>query len=125
MNTNKQIKSFEDPFSLEVQESNLKVNGKVNHSASALISKGEISGKTNNSIKGNGLGKRCVQTKDTAPRPVKEEINRLAKAWCELLLRQIQEEQTQQFLERAIETNKGENINRDNLEVRKIYAVTR
>ncbi|KKT58116.1 MAG: hypothetical protein UW51_C0006G0203 [Candidatus Amesbacteria bacterium GW2011_GWA1_44_24] len=68
MNTNLQNKTSKDPVSLEVQDSNLKVNGNGIHSTSALISKGEISRETNNSIKGNGLVKGCNQTKDTTPR---------------------------------------------------------
>lgn len=32
-----------------------------------------------------------TQTNNTAPHPIKEEINQLAKAWCELMLGQMQE----------------------------------
>lgn len=126
MNTNKQNKTFKDSLSLEFQDSNQLFNKNGSKVTSAFMkSKGEILSKGRNSIKGNGLDGRCNQTKEAAPRPTDREINRLAEAWCELLLRQIQEEKTQLSLERAIEANKGENINRDNLEVRKIYAVTR
>lgn len=53
--------------------------------------------KTNNSIKGNGVDSKLVLSKDTTPRPTKEEINRLAKAWCEMLLGQVMEERNQQI----------------------------
>lgn len=42
------------------------------------------------SIKGNGVDRRLTQTNNATP-PTKEGLNRLAKAWCELLLNQIQE----------------------------------
>lgn len=97
----------------------------TNKLAQSCRSKRGISVKTNNSIKGNGLEKLCKQTKDAAPRLAKGEINRLAEAWCELLLRQLQEEKTQLSIERAISVNTGENINKNNLEMSKTYAVTR
>ncbi|OGE36929.1 hypothetical protein A3D79_02310 [Candidatus Daviesbacteria bacterium RIFCSPHIGHO2_02_FULL_39_8] len=78
------------------------------------ISKGEISVKSNNSIKGNGLDRKFVQRKDTTPSPIKEELNRLAKAWCELLLGQVMEAHNQQKLLRANGGKTAENINIDN-----------
>ena len=65
---NNTFKSNEESLSHNFGDSNLKVNGNGIHSTSALISKGEISRETNNSIKGNGLVKGCNQTKDTTPR---------------------------------------------------------
>ncbi len=59
----------------------------------ASISKGEISSRTNNSIKGNGLDRKLVQRKDTTPGQANKEVEKLAKAWCELLLNQMQEAQ--------------------------------
>ena len=85
MNTNLQNKTFEECRSLEVQDSNLKVNGNGIHSTSALISKGEISRETNNSIKGNGLVKGCNQTKDTTPR-LKVTVEFAAKQLFQILL---------------------------------------
>ncbi len=35
-----------------------------------------------------------TQTNNTAPRPIKEEINQLARSWCELLIGQMQEQQS-------------------------------
>lgn len=97
----------------------------TNKLAQSCQSKRELSVKDSNSIKGNGLEKLCKQTKDATPRLNKGEVNRLAEAWCELLLRQLQEEKTQLSIERANFRNTGENINKNNLEMSKTYAVTR
>lgn len=38
-----------------------------------------------------GLNGKLVLSKDTIPHPITEEVNQLSKAWCELLLGQMQE----------------------------------
>lgn len=55
----------------------------------------EISRKPNNSIKQTQLTCPLPNPKDTRPPLIKEEINELAKVWCELLLGQIQEVRNQ------------------------------
>lgn len=83
---NTKIKTFKDSLSLEVQDSNLKVNGSGNDDTSALMkSKREISVKTNNSIKGNGLDRHCNQTKDTTPR-IEVTVDFAAKQLFQILL---------------------------------------
>lgn len=59
------------------------------------ITYGEISRKPNNSIKQTQLTCPLPNPKDTRPPLIKEDINQLAKAWCELLLGQIQEVRNQ------------------------------
>ena len=59
------------------------------------ISKREISLRNGNSIEQCRAGSRLVQTNKATPRPPKEEINQMAKAWCELMLNQMQETQYQ------------------------------
>jgi hypothetical protein len=55
------------------------------------ITYGEISRETNNYIKQTQLSCPLPNSKDTRPPLIKEEINKLARSWCELLLGQIQE----------------------------------
>ena len=55
------------------------------------LSKREISRKSNNFIEKCGVGSQLTQTNETTPRSPEEEINQLAKTWCELVLNQIQE----------------------------------
>ena len=84
----------------------------TNKLAQSCRSKRELSVKHSISIKGNGPCKGNGQTNIHTPRLTKGEINRLAEAWCELLLRQLQEEKTQLSIERANFRNTEENINR-------------
>ncbi len=67
---------------------------------------------TKKTINKAGLNGQLIQSKDTTPRPTKEEINRLAKAWCELVLGQVMEEQNQQKLIGANSGKTAENIYR-------------
>ncbi|MBI4100694.1 hypothetical protein HY439_03075 [Candidatus Microgenomates bacterium] len=91
MTTNLQNKTILRVPSLEVRDSKQIVNRNGSKATSALISQREISVKTNNSIKGNGLGRKLVQRKDTTPGQANKEVEKLAKAWCGLLLNQMQE----------------------------------
>ncbi|MCJ7805247.1 hypothetical protein MUP46_01205 [Patescibacteria group bacterium] len=85
MNTNLQNKTFKDPVSLDFQESNLKVNKNHNCSTSALISKGEISSKTNNPIKESEVCCPLTNSKDIAPHS-KVSIDFAASQWFQILL---------------------------------------
>jgi len=95
MNTKTQIKTFKDSVSLEVRDCNKKVNRTANEVATALIHKERYGEKSNNSIKQTQLTCPLPKSKDTRPPHIKEEMNKLAKAWCELLLGQIQEVRNQ------------------------------
>jgi len=87
-------KTFEDSASLEVQDSNLKVNRNANCSTSALISKREISPKTNNSIKQSGLDSQLVQTNNHTRR-IEVSIEFAAKQLFQILLIDIKRRNTQ------------------------------
>ena len=89
MNTNLKNKTFKDPFSLEVQDSKQIFNRNCSKATSALISQREISAKTNNSIKGNGVDRRLAQRKDTTPRS-EVSIDFAAKQFFQILLVDIQ-----------------------------------
>ena len=58
-----------------------------------------------NSTNQAGLNTQLIRPKENTPRTKGEEINRLAKTWCELLLNQIQEHNQP----RAIDPNTEEN----------------
>lgn len=77
-----------------------------------LTSQRGILFKTNDSINGNGVDRRLAQTNNAIP-PIEEEINQLARAWCELMLNQLQEACNQEQLVGAIEPKTIENINID------------
>ncbi len=94
MNTNLQNKTFKDSVSLEVQESKQIFNRNVNCSASALISKREISVKTNNSIKQSGVDCGSVQMKDNTPR-IQVTVEFAAKQLFQILLVDIKRRNTQ------------------------------
>lgn len=59
------------------------------------ISYAQLSRKSNKFIEKCGVGSQLVQTNKAVPRPPEEEINHLAKTWCELMLNQIQEKAMQ------------------------------
>lgn len=79
---------------------------------------------TKKTINRAGLNGQLVQRNNARP-PIKEEINQLARSWCELLLGQVMEVKTQQSLTRAIEAKTIENIGIDHLLTRETYAVIR
>jgi len=96
MNTKTNNKDFSKSSSLENQESNEVFNGNANSLITALINHKDRCGeKTNNSIKQTQLTCPLPNSKYTRPSLIKEEMNKLAKAWCELLLGQIQEVRNQ------------------------------
>lgn len=72
--------------SLDFQDSNLKVNRNANGSVSALINHKEgYREEANNSIKGNRIDRRLVQSKDIAPRE-EVSVDFAASQWFRILL---------------------------------------
>lgn len=95
MNTNLQNKTFKDPLSLEVQDSNLIVNKNTAGSTSALINRKERYGeKINNSIKEAGKDKDSTKSNNAAPR-VKVSIDFAAKQLFQILLIDIKRRNSQ------------------------------
>ena len=85
MNTNNTFESKKESVSHNFQDSNLKVNRSNDSSTSALISKGEISSKTNNSIEESGLECPLPKSNNTAPR-LKVSVDFAASQWFQILL---------------------------------------
>lgn len=114
MTTSLQNKTFKDSSSLDFQDPNLKVNRSVNGLVCPLTKHKEgYQEESSSSTRQAELS--CplpFSNNKRLPNPIKEEINQLAKTWCELLLGQIQEARSQQGLQSAFDTNPAENIYR-------------
>src|SRR3989338_5677408 len=93
MTTNSENNTNSRVTSLDFQDSNLKINRNVIGSVSPLINTSQRGIKRGWAVDRElkDLVVNQPQTKDTTPRPIKEEINQLAKSWCELLVGQMQE----------------------------------
>jgi hypothetical protein len=85
-------------YSKEKCEKPLVNNDKLAQSQGNLISKRGILSKVSSHIKRSGSDCPLPFPNNIAPHFAKEEINQLAKVWCELLFNQIQETRNQQKL---------------------------
>jgi hypothetical protein len=76
MNTNKQIKSFKDPFSLEFEESRQICNGNSSETTTALM----VKAKTNGNMPQSEISQSEIWTESAAPKESSQPLVKSTKS---------------------------------------------